>query len=45
MAKNTAIDMARKNGRSTPTEDIYLDLEAAEEPAESPDRYERTAGD
>ena len=41
VAKNTAIDMARKNGRSTPTEDIYLDLEAAEETAESPEsRYE-----
>ena len=37
VAKNTAIDMARKNGRSSPTEDIYLDLEAMEEPVPSPE--------
>lgn len=28
IAKNTAIDMARKNGRAAPTEDIYMELDA-----------------
>ena len=28
IARNTAIDMARKNGRAAPTEDIYMELDA-----------------
>ncbi len=37
VVRNTAIDMARKNGRASPTEDIYMDLEADAEPASSPE--------
>ena len=38
IARNTAVDMARKNGRMAPTEDIYMDLEAKEEPKSSPEQ-------
>ena len=37
IAKNTAIDMARKNGRAVPTEDVYLDLEAETPEKDAPD--------
>ncbi len=38
IARNTAVDMARKNGRTDPTEDIYMDLEAKEQPKASPEQ-------
>ena len=38
IAKNTAIDMGRKNGRAAPTEDVYLELDAEPEAAETPER-------
>lgn len=37
VAKNTAIDMARKNGKITPTEDVYLIAEAEAEVADTPE--------
>ncbi len=38
VARNTAIDMARKNGRMSPSEDIYLDLEAMDQQEDSPEQ-------
>ena len=38
IAKNTAIDFARKNGRAAPTEDIYLDLESEPETKNTPEQ-------
>lgn len=38
IAKNTAIDMARKNGRAAPTEDVYLDLEAEPPEKDTPEQ-------
>ena len=37
IARNTAVDMARKRGHALPTEDVYLDLEAEEPQGESPE--------
>lgn len=37
IARNTAVDMARKRGHVLPTEDVYLDLEAEEPQGESPE--------
>ena len=38
VARNTAIDMARKNGRMSPSEDIYMDLEAMDQQEDSPEQ-------
>ena len=43
IAKNTAIDMMRKTGRLTPTEDIYLDLESKAEVRETPESLAESA--
>lgn len=43
IAKNTAIDMARKNGRAAPTEDIYLELDGKEDTAETPEQFAESA--
>lgn len=37
VAKNTAIDMARKNGRAAPAEDVYLELNAEPEAEDTPE--------
>ena len=37
IAKNTAIDMVRKHSRIAPTEDVFIELEARQKPADSPD--------
>lgn len=37
IAKNTAIDMARKNGRAAPTEDVYLEAGTEQETAQTPE--------
>ncbi len=37
IAKNTAIDMVRKHSRVAPTEDVFIELEARQKPADSPD--------
>ncbi len=42
VAKNTAIDMARKTGRIAPAEDVYLDLAAMDEQAPSPEQSYET---
>ena len=38
VAKNTAIDMGRKNGRVAPTEDVYLELGAEPESPDNPEQ-------
>ena len=45
IARNTAVDMARKRGHALPTEDVYLDLEAEEPQGESPEDRVIAAGD
>lgn len=37
IAKNTAIDMGRKNAHAAPTEDLYLELEAEAPEQDAPD--------
>ncbi len=43
IAKNTAIDMMRKNGRMKPTEDVYLDLENEHEGSGTPEELAESA--
>lgn len=37
IAKNTAIDLMRKHSRISPAEDIFIELEAHQRPADAPD--------